>query len=119
ARHDTAADSDTLVGSADFATGNLAWHVDAMQREWNDLDVPGLAIDPAWLAFEEAQEDDHDDEHEEAVENTDGFIANTGGRTRSWTLGSTWIGEQGHIGFAVNRLDNRYGLPPGAHGHGH
>src|SRR5690606_28073820 len=36
ARHDSAADLDTVVGSADFATGNLVWHFDAMQREWNN-----------------------------------------------------------------------------------
>src|SRR5690606_26444169 len=30
-----------------------------------------------------------------------------------------WIGENGHLGLAINRLDNRYGLPPGAHDHAH
>jgi len=33
-RHDTASDMNTVVGSLDFATGNLVWHIDGMQREW-------------------------------------------------------------------------------------
>ena len=37
ARHDSAADIGTAVGSVDFATGNFAWHLDAVQREWTDL----------------------------------------------------------------------------------
>lgn len=128
-RHDTAADMDTVVGSADVATGNFVWHLDAMQREWNDLDIPGLAIDPRWLEDdhddeehddEDHEDEAHDDEHaEEEVVNTDGFIANSGGRTRSVTIGGSWIFDNGFLGLAVSELDNRYGLPPGAHHHGH
>lgn len=131
-RHDSAADNTTVVGSADFSAGSFnngsfVWHLDGMQREWNDMEIPGFAIDPDWLAFEAAREaahdHDHDHDHDHAehgdlTANSKGFIANTGGRTRSWTLGSSWVGAQGHIGLAASRLDNRYGLPPGAHGHG-
>jgi iron complex outermembrane recepter protein len=122
-RHDTAADMNTAVGSADFATGNFVWHLDAMQREWNDLDIPGFAIDEAWLEEdhdEHAGEQHEDDEHEaEAIENTRGYVANTGGKTETATLGGSWIFDKGFLGLAVNQLDNRYGLPPGAHDHGH
>ncbi|HHX82068.1 MAG TPA: Plug domain-containing protein, partial [Pseudomonadaceae bacterium] len=60
-RHDSAADNTTVVGSADFSSGNfrngsLVWHLDGMQREWNDMEIPGFAIDPDWLAFEAARE---------------------------------------------------------------
>ena len=119
-RHDTAADMNTVVGRADFATGSIAWHVDAMQREWNDLEIPGLAIDSAWL--EEDGHDGHteDAEHEdEETENTDGYIANTGGKTKSFTVGGSWIFDSGFLGLAVNHLDNNYGLPPGTHEHDH
>jgi iron complex outermembrane receptor protein len=120
ARHDTAADLGTLVGSADFATGNLVWHFDAVRREWNDLEVPGLAIDPAYLE-EEHEGENHEGEEDhadEASENTLGYVANTGGETETGTAGVSWILENGYLGFAVNHLDNSYGLPPGAHGHG-
>lgn len=126
ARHDTAADTSTLVGAADFSTGNLAWHFDAMQREWNDVEISGFAIDPRYLEDEheeEHEEEEHDEEHEEEeheeVENTLGFIENTGGKTRNATAGASWIMDNGFIGLAVTRLDNEYGLPPGAHSHAH
>lgn len=106
ARHDSAADLGTLVGSTDFATGNLAWHFDGVKREWNDLGIAGLAIDPAYLAG-----DEHDGE------NTSGYVANTGGETTTGTVGVSWILSNGFLGLAADRIDNTYGLPPGAHGH--
>ena len=111
ARHDSAADQDTLTGRLDFATGNFAWHVDGVRREWNDLEIPGLAIDPVYLEPDHADEDESD--------NTQGFIPNTGGETQSVTLGTSWIFDSGFLGLAVNRLENTYGLPSGAHDHGH
>jgi iron complex outermembrane receptor protein len=108
ARHDAAADLDTVVGSMDFATGNLVWHFDAMRREWNDLEIPGLAIAAAYL----------EEEHEgEEAENMLGYVANTGGETDNATAGVSWVFASGFLGVAVNHLDNTYGLPPGAHGH--
>lgn len=118
-RHDTASDMNTVVGSIDFATGDFAWHLDAMQREWNDLEVPGFAIDAAWLADAEEHDEDHGEEleeHEGEMENTRGFIANTGGKTETATIGGSWIFDTGFLGLAVNQLDNNYGLPPGTHG---
>ena len=119
ARHDTAADLDTFVGSLDFATGKLVWHLDAVQREWNDLDIPGLAIDAAYLEDAHGEEDGEMHDDEEEAENTLGFIANTGGKTTTGTAGISWILANGYLGFAVNQQDNTYGLPPGAHSHGH
>ncbi|MEY4641915.1 MAG: hypothetical protein RLZZ227_1909 [Pseudomonadota bacterium] len=119
-RHDSAADLDTAVSSLDFATGNFVWHLDGVMREWNDLDISGLAIDSAYLADKDHDEHEGDEAHEdeEEIENTRGYVANTGGETTTGTAGVSWILPKGHIGLAVNRLDNRYGLPPGAHGHG-
>lgn len=119
-RHDTAADLSTAVGSADFATGNLVWHFDALQREWNNLDIPGPAIDPAWLAAEEHNEHDgHELEtpQEERPVSIYGSIPNTGGKTTSAVAGVSAIFDSGFLGLAVSKLDNRYGLPPGAHAH--
>lgn len=111
ARQNTASDQDSLVLRADGSAGPLAWHVDGLYREWDDLEIPGLAIDPRYLEHEEEHE-----EHEEP-ENTDGYVADTDGKTTSWTAGLSWVGENGHIGLSVNHLDNRYGLPAGAHVH--
>jgi iron complex outermembrane receptor protein len=116
-RHDTAGDMNSVVASSDFATGQLAWHVDVLQREWNELDIPGFAIDPAWRTEHEEHADHEHDEDDDS--NTRGYIANSGGKTESFTVGSTWFFDSGRLGLAVQRLDNRYGLPPGFHGHAH
>lgn len=121
-RHDSAADLQSTVASLDFATGNFVWHLDGVQREWNDMEIPGLAIDPAYIEAEEAEheeEEHHDEEYKEEIDNTDGYIANTGGETTNVTGGLSWVFDSGHLGFAYSQLDNQYGLPPGAHDHGH
>jgi len=120
-RFDSAADLKTTVGSFDFATGNLVWHLDGVKRAWNDLDIPGMAIDPAFIdADEVAHRNAHDDqEGQETISNTDGYVANTGGDTTNATGGVSWVLDKGHVGFAYSVLDNQYGLPPGAHDHGH
>jgi iron complex outermembrane receptor protein len=107
-RHDTASDMNTAVSRLEFATGgNLAWHFDGVHRQWNELDVPGLAADPRYL-----DADDADD-------NTRGYIPNSGGDTTSVTMGGSWIFDTGFIGLALNKTENTYGLPPGNHGHHH
>ena len=100
-RHDSAADADTTVARLSFATGSLAWHLDGLYRDWNAVEIPGLAFDRRAMA--------------DLDESSDGYIANSDGRTRTGTLGLSWIGDLGYIGLAYNRLDNDYGIPPGAH----
>lgn len=118
-RRDSAGNQRNSVGSADFATGNLVWHVDAVQRDWNDLSIPGLAVDPALLAqlHATANEDNHDHSGEDAEESTDGYLANSGGSTTTGTAGMSWVFDSGHLGFAYNKLENQYGLPPVLHSH--
>jgi iron complex outermembrane recepter protein len=111
-RHDSASDMDNLVARYEGSAGQFAFHADALYRDWNDLDIPGYAI------REEDHHDDHDDhdDHEEEDEQRKGVLENTGGRTKSLTLGSSYHFESGFVGLAVNRLENQYGIPAGAHG---
>lgn len=117
ARHDSAADQDSIAGKLEFSTGNITWHLDGLHREWNNLDIPGLAIAPEYL--EEDHEEEHEDEehHDEEVENTEGFIGNSQGETEAYTLGASYVFDNGFFGVAINQIDNYYGLPPGVHGH--
>jgi len=124
-RHDTAADQDSVVGKLEFSTGNVTWHLDGLHREWNNQDIPGLAIAPEYLEDDEHHDDHEGEEHEdeeehhedEEIENTDGFIGNTAGETEAYTLGASYVFDNGFFGIAVNHIDNYYGLPPGVHGH--
>ena len=114
-RRDSAGNQLSTIASTDFASGNIVWHFDAVQRDWNDLSIPGLAIDPSLLRQLHAEEADSD--HNLAGESTDGYLANSGGTTTTGTAGMTWVFDNGHLGFAYNTLDNRYGLPPVLHAH--
>jgi iron complex outermembrane receptor protein len=98
-RYDSGSDMDTVVARLDIPTGSMAWHVDALYRDWANLEIPGSAVK------------DGGDEAEE------GEIHNTDGRTKSMTLGGSYHFDDGFFGMAVNRLENEYGIPSGSHEH--
>lgn len=101
-RYDSAAGLNVGVARLDGGQGAFAYHLDGLYRNWNNLDIPGRAANAP------------------GVETTDGYIANTDGRTKSVTGGGSYHFEDGFFGLAVNRLENNYGIPPGAHGdHAH
>jgi iron complex outermembrane receptor protein len=114
-RHDSASDMDNVVGRFEGSSGNFAVHVDALYRDWSDLEIPGYAE----REEDHDEDEDHDDheEHEEDEEGRKGVLENTGGRTKSLTLGGSYHFEDGFFGLAVSRLENTYGIPAGAHAH--
>lgn len=130
-RYDEAADMDTGVVKLEGGGGGFAFHVSGTFREFDDLEIPGLAIDEAAVERQEellglGHDEDHDheehegEEHEEELENSDGFIANTGGEADVYTIGGSYhFGERNFVGFAYNSFETNYGIPPGAHEHDH
>jgi len=40
-----------------------------------------------------------------------GVLEHTGGNSRSGSAGLSWVGQMGFFGGAVNRLENKYGVP--------
>jgi iron complex outermembrane receptor protein len=103
-RHDSATDGNTSVFKLDGGVGSIAWHLDGVYRDWNEVDIPGLA-------FNRATVDDLD-------ESSDGYIANSDGRNHTLSGGLSWIFDRGHIGFSVSDMRNKYGIPSGGHVHG-
>lgn len=128
-RYDDATEMNSGVFRLEGGSGNFAFHLSGTLRDFDDQEIPGLAIDEAALeALEEHHEDEdhHDEEHEDddhgheedELENTDGYIANTDGEAENLTLGGSYhFGEKGFFGFSVSRLETEYGIPPGSHGH--
>lgn len=94
---------------------NWAWHVNGVSRETDDYDIPGFAF-----VEEEDHDDDHDDDgddHDEEEENPFGTLPNSDIETTSGTVGMTFFGDKGSIGFSVSQFETEYGVP-GGHGHG-
>ncbi len=97
-RYVSASDLNGGVFKLDGGAGNWAYHLDGLYRDWDDLDIPGRAA------------------NERDEETTDGHIANTGGHTGNLSGGGSYHFDDGFFGLAVSRLENKYGIPPGAHG---
>jgi iron complex outermembrane receptor protein len=125
--HNSVNDENKTVMRLDASVGNFGFHLDAFNRDNNNVEVRGLAIDEA--AVEEIEElaealigGDHGDEHSEEGEpefdNSNGFINNSDGKGQGFTIGGSYVGDSGFLGFSVAEIENEYGLPPGAHAHG-
>ena len=95
-RGDTATEEQTIVGRLDGALGNIAWHVDAFDRETENIDIDGFATaDPAARPDEEQS----------------GTLINSYSETDGYALGLSWIGSRGYLGASISELDSTYGLP--------
>lgn len=101
-RHSNVNDETATVFKLEGGSGQLAWHVDGLYRNSNDVDIPGFA-------------DQHGLEHPDETSN--GFIANSDSQSKSWTAGLAWIGDSNSLGLSVNKLKTQYGIPTGAHTH--
>ncbi|WP_299770355.1 TonB-dependent receptor [uncultured Pseudoteredinibacter sp.] len=102
-RYNSVNEETATVFKLDGGSGNLAWHIDGLYRNSDDVEIPGYA-------------DIHGDEHPE--DTTNGFIENSDSESKSLTAGMSWVSDDGSfLGFSVSRLENEYGIPAGAHVH--
>lgn len=69
------------IARIDAGWGPLALHLDGLRRTSDDLHTGN------------------------------GVLDHTGGNSRSGSAGISWIGKMGFFGGAVNRLENKYGVP--------
>ena len=95
-RGDTATEERAIAGRIDGSSGNIAWHLDGVSRESEDIDINGFAT---------ADEDERPDEEES------GTLLNSFGDSFGFSGGVSAIGERGFIGVSVSRFENDYGLP--------
>lgn len=123
--HNSVNDEDATVVGLTAGSGMFGFHLDAFTRDSGDVSVPGLAIDTAGvealdeLLLGEAHTHDAAGDHEEDMENSDGYIGNSNADGQGGAIGASLVGERGFVGFSVSKTENNYGLPPGAHSHDH
>jgi len=116
-RHNSGNSQDAGVFRLSGGAGRVAWYLDGVYRDSDDTEIPGLAI---IHREEEEHHEEEGEEHEEHEEfNTDGYLANSNARAHSYSGGASWITDSGFVGLSVNRLENNYGIPLGAHQHHH
>lgn len=109
-RNNSVSDQQVSVGRLEGGAGNIAWHLDGVYRESNDVEIPGFAINSRSIDVTDGEE------LEELFEGR-GRIANSNTRASVQTAGASWIFDEGYIGFSLNRLENEYGIPGHDHGH--
>ena len=100
-RYESAGDERFAKVDVTGGTGNVAFHLDAFDRDTDDYEIPGFAeVEP--------------DEGEES-----GTLEGTAIDTQGVTAGLSYVGEKGYFGASVQRLENLYGVPGHGHDHGH
>ncbi|MFL0798087.1 MAG: TonB-dependent receptor [Cellvibrionaceae bacterium] len=94
--HDTVNEQDLASFNLNTAKGNWAFHADAFIRESNNYEVP---VSP------EIDEDHGERSVDNTAEDSEGF-----------TLGTSYILDNGYIGLSYGELDRDYGIPGHSHG---
>ncbi|WP_300088534.1 TonB-dependent receptor [uncultured Nitrosomonas sp.] len=92
--------SDDFTGAfrLNAGAGHFAWHLDGMKRHAGNYSIPGYA------------------EPEPEPGAKKGMLENSDVRTKNFSSGLSYIGEQGFLGVAVSRFVNHYGVPGHDHG---
>lgn len=86
-------------GDVTGGSGNIVWHLDGYYRDTENADIPGYAsVDP--------------DEDEEK-----GVLEDSQMETSNLVAGISYVADEGYFGFAVEQLDNEYGVPGHSHEH--
>jgi len=107
-RFDSISDETTTAMKVDGGQGNVAYHLDGFYRHRDNLGIAGQAIDTANVAVT--------DPSLEVVENTRGYLNNTGAEAISGSAGMSWIDDFGFAGASINNINNNYGIPPNGTG---
>ena len=113
-RADTVANARNGVIALDGGGESFAWHLDAVSRSTDDYEIPGFASLGAMQEEhdeheEEAHEDDHDEDgHEEALP---GFVANSDLAGEAFSIGGSWLRDDGFLGVSISSYESKYGIP--------
>ena len=103
-QHNSVANENQASMSMQTGKGNTAFHLDGFWRASDDYKIPGAA---------ELVHDEHD-EHDEENE-TLGTLANSASKSQGFTLGTSYIFDNGYAGISYGYMTRQYGIP----GHGH
>lgn len=112
-KHNDVADENEASFALNTSSANIAFHLDAIWRESNNYEIPGFA--ESENAHDEHDEDEHEDHDEEL--GMEGILLNSDSKSSGFTLGSSYILDNGFIGFSYGRTNREYGIVGHSHGH--
>lgn len=94
--HDSVNDQNLASFNLNTGSGNIAFHLDAFSRESNDYEVP---VSP----------------HHDDPDGDERTVANSAEDSDGFTVGASYILDNGYVGFSYGELEREHGIP----GHGH
>ena len=98
---------DRKLASFNLTTGteSFGFYADGYWRESNDYEVP---VEAELEADEDHEEHDHD--------SSDFTVENSAEKSNGFTLGTSYLFDQGYVGVAVEQFNREYGVPGHSHG---
>ncbi len=94
--HESVNEQDLASFNLNTGEGSVAFHIDSFWRESDDYEVP---VSPGI-----------DEDHGERT------IASTAEESSGYTVGSSYILDNGYVGLSYGKLDRDYGIPGHSHG---
>ncbi|WP_269518680.1 TonB-dependent receptor [Alteromonas sp. BMJM2] len=105
-QHSSVDDQNLASFNATTGTGNVAFYADGFFRDANDYEVP---VNP------ELEHDDHDEDHDEEHDSAN-TVANSSEESSGFTLGTSYLLDNGYVGISVEKFNREYGIPGHSHG---
>lgn len=111
------------LASFNVTTGSdaFAFYADGYWRESSDYEIPVEAE-----SMEEEQEHDHDHDHEhehehehehdDEHEHGDFVVNNSAEESNGFTLGASYLFDNGYLGLSAEQFNREYGIPGHSHG---
>ena len=106
--YNSVSDETSTALKAEGGAGHVAYHLDGLYRDSNNLHIGGQAID--------VNAAESNDPSLKVIQNSNGVLPNTNTQTFNGSAGLSAVGDPGFAGIAINQLHNNYGIPPDGSG---
>jgi iron complex outermembrane receptor protein len=96
------------LANFNFTTGyeSFGFYVDGYWRESEDYEIP----------VEAEMHEEHDEHDHEEAEGHDYSVENSAEKSNGFTLGASYLFDEGYVGIAVEQFNREYGVPGHSHG---
>ena len=101
--YNSVSDETSTALKAEGGAGHVAYHLDGLYRDSNNLHIGGQAID--------VNAAESNDPSLKVIQNSNGVLPNSNTQTFNGSAGVSAVGDPGFAGIAINQLHNNYGIP--------